>query len=156
MSAGNQFILELNPGSKAKGKAPVKPPKPKAPKPELPLSTSSSIPFSLTIKEEPSTPQPNSVPSASESALVCEIVDCSHPCLPNKERQDQSGEPSTSRSSMMNRPSREQVPAEAWEGFKSTIRDLYLEQRKPLKEVMSIMAEKYNFQATCAPSPPGQ
>jgi len=40
------------------------------------------------------------------------------------------------------------VPAQAWEGFKSTIRDLYLEQRKPLKEVMSIMADKYNFQAT--------
>lgn len=46
------------------------------------------------------------------------------------------------------RPSREQVPAEAWESFKPTIRDLYLEQRKPLKEVMAIMADKYNFQAT--------
>lgn len=49
---------------------------------------------------------------------------------------------------MINRPSREQVPAEAWEGYKSTIHDLYLEQRKPLKEVMTIMAEQYNFQAT--------
>lgn len=45
------------------------------------------------------------------------------------------------------RPSREQVPAEAWEQFKSTIRALYLEGRRPLKEVMT-MAEKYSFQAT--------
>ena len=46
------------------------------------------------------------------------------------------------------RPSREQVPAEAWEQFKDTIRQLYLEERKPLKEVMNIMADKYGFQAT--------
>ncbi|KAL6863247.1 hypothetical protein ACO1O0_003492 [Amphichorda felina] len=132
ISAGNQFILELNPGSKAKAKAPVKPPKPKGPKPDLAITTPSlSTPFSPRIKQEPSTPQPNPVPSASDNAL-----------------QTQNGESSTSRPSIINRPSREQVPAEAWEGFKATIRDLYLEQRKPLKEVMSIMAEKYNFQAT--------
>ena len=52
------------------------------------------------------------------------------------------------RSQMGSRPSREQVPAEAWESFKGTIRSLYLEERKPLKEVMSIMADKYGFQAT--------
>ncbi|KAJ3536208.1 hypothetical protein NM208_g6824 [Fusarium decemcellulare] len=52
------------------------------------------------------------------------------------------------RSQAGSRPSREQVPAEAWESFKNTIRTLYLEERKPLKEVMSIMAEKYGFQAT--------
>lgn len=46
------------------------------------------------------------------------------------------------------RPSREQVPAEAWEQFKGTIRTLYLEERKPLKEVMTIMAERFGFQAT--------
>lgn len=57
-------------------------------------------------------------------------------------------ESATPRPPMGNRPSREQVPAQAWEGLKTTIRDLYLEQRKPLKEVMSIMADKYNFQAT--------
>jgi hypothetical protein len=49
---------------------------------------------------------------------------------------------------MGSRPSREQVPAEAWESFKNTIRTLYLEERKPLKEVMSVMADKYGFQAT--------
>lgn len=59
-----------------------------------------------------------------------------------------NGDLAASRAPPMNRPSREQVPAEAWEGFKTTIRDLYLEQRKPLKEVMSIMADKYHFQAT--------
>ncbi|KAK1998313.1 hypothetical protein LX36DRAFT_576560 [Colletotrichum falcatum] len=46
------------------------------------------------------------------------------------------------------RPSREQVPAEAWESFKLTIRHLYLEERRPLKEVMQIMADQYGFQAT--------
>ncbi|KAK1654991.1 Clr5 domain-containing protein [Colletotrichum phormii] len=46
------------------------------------------------------------------------------------------------------RPSREQVPAEAWESFKGTIKHLYLEERRPLKEVMQIMADQYGFQAT--------
>lgn len=46
------------------------------------------------------------------------------------------------------RPSREQVPAEAWEAVKGTIRHLYLEERKPLKEVIQVMAEQHNFQAT--------
>lgn len=149
ISAGNQFILELNPGSKAKAKAPVKPPKPKGPKPDLAITTPSlSTPFSPRIKQEPSTPQPNPVPSASDNALVSITLGRFRSCLSNEEQQTQNGESSTSRPSIINRPSREQVPAEAWEGFKATIRDLYLEQRKPLKEVMSIMAEKYNFQAT--------
>ncbi|TDZ38284.1 hypothetical protein CTRI78_v010893 [Colletotrichum trifolii] len=46
------------------------------------------------------------------------------------------------------RPSRELVPAEAWESFKQTIKQLYLEERRPLKEVMQIMADQYGFQAT--------
>lgn len=46
------------------------------------------------------------------------------------------------------RPSREQVPVEAWEAVKGTIRHLYLEERKPLKEVIQVMAEQHNFQAT--------
>ncbi|CCF36756.1 hypothetical protein CH063_08246 [Colletotrichum higginsianum] len=54
----------------------------------------------------------------------------------------------TPKSAMGSRPSREQVPAEAWESFKLTIRHLYLEERRPLKEVMQIMADQYGFQAT--------
>ncbi|SPN98764.1 uncharacterized protein DNG_01805 [Cephalotrichum gorgonifer] len=46
------------------------------------------------------------------------------------------------------RPSREQVPVEAWEAVKPTIRHLYLEERKPLKEVIRVMAENHGFQAT--------
>ncbi|KXH48602.1 hypothetical protein CSAL01_08841 [Colletotrichum salicis] len=46
------------------------------------------------------------------------------------------------------RPSREQVPAEAWGSFKGTIKHLYLEERRPLKEVMQIMGDQYGFQAT--------
>lgn len=46
------------------------------------------------------------------------------------------------------RPSREQVPAEAWESMKTIIRQLYLEERKPLKEVIHVMAERHGFQAT--------
>ncbi|VUC21716.1 unnamed protein product [Clonostachys rosea] len=123
MPIGNQFILELNPGSKTKGKAPAKPPKPRAPKP-------AASSYSTTVKQEPSTPQMSEVPSTSNGFSMM------------------SADSAASRAPPINRPSREQVPAEAWEGFKTTIRDLYLEQRKPLKEVMSIMADKYNFQAT--------
>ncbi|KAK1573930.1 uncharacterized protein LY79DRAFT_583325 [Colletotrichum navitas] len=54
----------------------------------------------------------------------------------------------TPKPAMGSRPSREQVPAEAWESFKLTIRHLYLEERRPLKEVMQIMADQYGFQAT--------
>lgn len=63
----NQFILELNPGSKAKGKAPIKPPKPKAPKPSLTTSFSASAPV---IKQEPQTPQVPSTPMIPEVAPV--------------------------------------------------------------------------------------
>jgi len=118
---GSQFILELNPGSKAKGKAPAKPPKPKAPKPFLPVTQSGT-----DVKDEPLTPSLIDVPELDDI------------------KQESTPRPSIASS----RASREQVPAEAWEGLKSTIRDLYLVERKPLKQVMSIMAEKYNFQAT--------
>lgn len=58
ISAGNQFILELNPSAKAKGKAPAKPPRPKVPPP---------IPMLLMpqVKQEPATPKPVNVPLAS-------------------------------------------------------------------------------------------
>lgn len=68
-SAGNQFILELNPGSKAKGKAPVKPPKPKGPKPTLPAGT--STPLSPTVKQEPSTPLLEGAPESLAELTVC-------------------------------------------------------------------------------------
>ncbi|KAL3956478.1 hypothetical protein ACCO45_009324 [Purpureocillium lilacinum] len=119
MNAGNQFILEFNPSASAKAKGKA-PAKPPRPR-VLPLPE---------VKQEPATPQPSDVPPSSTP-------------LPNQ-RQGSI----TLRAQGGTRPSREQVPAEAWEQFKSTIRTLYLEERRPLKEVMSIMAEKYNFQAT--------
>lgn len=66
-AGANQFILELNPGSKAKGKAPVKPPKPKAPKPSLTMPLSTSAPV---IKQEPQTPQIPPTPIMPEVAPV--------------------------------------------------------------------------------------
>ncbi|KND91770.1 hypothetical protein TOPH_03443 [Tolypocladium ophioglossoides CBS 100239] len=125
MNAGNQFILEFNPSAKAKGKAPAKPPRPRPPPPVPP-------PFSPEVKQEPSTPQPSEAPSLSTP-------------LPLQAQRQGS---ISLRAHAGTRPSREQVPAEAWEQFKSTIRTLYLEERRPLKEVMAVMADKYNFQAT--------
>ncbi|KAK0392075.1 hypothetical protein NLU13_1573 [Sarocladium strictum] len=125
MNTGNQFILEFNPASKPKPKAPAKPPRPRAP------STVSVSTFSPEIKQEPISTPLSETPTAPTPGII-----------------------STARSSVSlraqagSRPSREQVPAEAWESYKSTIRTLYLEERKPLKEVMAIMAEKYGFQAT--------
>ncbi|CAG7566446.1 unnamed protein product [Fusarium equiseti] len=134
MNAGSQLVLDFNTNSSfnVKGKAPAKPPA-KPPRPTRQPSRSSistPTPFSPTIKREPSTPQLSHVPASS---LVS----------PNERRSSVS-----QRSQMGSRPSREQVPAEAWESFKNTIRVLYLEERKPLKEVMSVMADKYGFQAT--------
>ncbi|KAG5974018.1 hypothetical protein E4U55_000130 [Claviceps digitariae] len=130
ISTGSQFILELNPNAKVKGKAPMKLPRPKASSISV---TTSPLP---EVKQEPSTPKPLDVPLASsppESAFSI---------------ADSKPGPIAVRSQMATRPSREQVPAEAWEQLKETIRTLYLEERKPLKEVMSIMADKYSFQAT--------
>lgn len=129
ISAGNQFILELNPSAKAKGKAPAKPPRPKVPPP---------IPMLLMpqVKQEPATPKPVNVPLASPTPGSAFSTSDQKPGLISL------------RSQVGTRPSREQVPAEAWEQFKPTIRTLYLEERKPLKEVMSIMVDKYSFQAT--------
>ncbi|KAL2211857.1 hypothetical protein CC79DRAFT_1339981 [Sarocladium strictum] len=121
----SQFILEFNPASKPKPKVPAKPPRPRAP------STVSTAPFSPEIKQESfSTPVPET-PSVSSPDLITARRG-------SVSLRGQAG----------SRPSREQVPAEAWESYKSTIRALYLEERKPLKEVMSIMADKYGFQAT--------
>lgn len=125
LNTGNQFILEFNPASKPKPKPPAKPPRPRAP------SVASNIAFSPDIKQEPaSTPVPET-PSVSSPGLL------------SARRSSVS-----LRAQAGSRPSREQVPAEAWESYKSTIRTLYLEERKPLKEVMAIMADKYGFQAT--------
>ncbi|GAO18978.1 hypothetical protein UVI_02014880 [Ustilaginoidea virens] len=51
ISVGNQFILELNPITKAKSRASTKPPRPRVP-PPIPL------PFVPEIKQEPETPRP--------------------------------------------------------------------------------------------------
>ncbi|KAM5356437.1 hypothetical protein ACJ41O_003083 [Fusarium nematophilum] len=133
MNAGSQLVLDFNSSTNAKGKAPAKPPaKPPRHPVRQPSRSQISTPptFTPTIKREPSTPQ---MPHASTSSHA----------LPSERRSSVS-----QRSQVGSRPSREQVPAEAWEGFKNTIRTLYLDERKPLKEVMSIMAEKYGFQAT--------
>ncbi|KAG5948387.1 hypothetical protein E4U53_006308 [Claviceps sorghi] len=130
ISAGSQFILELNPNSKAQGKAPAKPPRPKTS--SLPV-TAASVP---KVKQEPATPTPfdgSLTSSTPESAFSL---------------SDQKPGPAAIRGQTANRTSREQVPAEAWEQLKETIRTLYLDERKPLKEVMSIMSAKYGFQAT--------
>ncbi|PHH67749.1 hypothetical protein CDD80_559 [Ophiocordyceps camponoti-rufipedis] len=129
--SGNQFILEFNPTATktAKGKAPAKPARLRAP-PAVPP------PFSPEVKQEPVTPGASDRPSSSSTAAAS---------LPTQVQRPAS---TSARAHTGSRPSREQVPAEAWEQFKSTIRTLYLDERRPLKEVMAIMAEKYNFQAT--------
>jgi hypothetical protein len=60
INVGNQFILELNPSAKAKGKAPAKPPRPRVlpPVPNL---------FAAEVKEEPATPNPSEVLLASST-----------------------------------------------------------------------------------------
>jgi hypothetical protein len=139
LNNGNQFILELNPGSKAKGKAPPKPPKPRAPKP-------SNVSLGSGVKQEPMSPAILEPPTPQGAGTVRLLDSLFHQQKLTLSFQDNDA--STPNAANASRQAREQVPAQAWEGFKSTIRDLYLEQRKPLKEVMSIMAEKYNFQAT--------
>jgi hypothetical protein len=140
---GNQFILEFNPGAKGKAKAVAKPARPRVVPPTSPA-------FDTVIKQEaPPTPMPADIPSSSASNAAVGIKSKIHiddaqggPLIMFKQT------PTASSAAAAARPSREQVPAEAWEQFKTTIRGLYLEDRKPLKEVMSIMADKYGFQAT--------
>ncbi|KJZ77735.1 hypothetical protein HIM_02912 [Hirsutella minnesotensis 3608] len=125
VTQGNQFILELNPASKAKGKAPAKPAR-------LRANPSLHAPFSPEIKQEPRTPCVSEIPTSTEVLT----------------KQTPRQATASGRPPPAVRPSREQVPAEAWEQYKSTIRTLYLDERRPLKDVMAIMAEKYKFQAT--------
>ncbi|KAG6116163.1 hypothetical protein E4U13_002051 [Claviceps humidiphila] len=126
-----QFVLEMSPNTIVKGKVPARPHRQKASLPSL--NTSSLAP---QVKQEPATPKPSDVPLASSAPESSFFM------------LDQKPGSIALRSQMGIRPSREQVPAEAWEQFKGTIRTLYLEERKPLKEVMSIMAERFGFQAT--------
>ncbi|KAI5458458.1 hypothetical protein BGZ63DRAFT_416128 [Mariannaea sp. PMI_226] len=137
MNAGSQLILDFNTGSSIRGKAPARAPaRQPARRPSrqhMPMPTTSVLSPSpmakLELKQEPQTPQLSQISPA--------------PPLPAERRPSVSSRPQAG-----TRPSREQVPAEAWESFKGTIRSLYLEERKPLKEVMAIMADKYGFQAT--------
>lgn len=55
------------------------------------------------------------------------------------------GRPSNFRSA---RPAQNVVTLEAWEYYKDIIRCLYLDERKPLKEVIAVMIEKHGFTAT--------
>ncbi|KAG5969560.1 hypothetical protein E4U58_001334 [Claviceps cyperi] len=132
MSADDQhFMLEMSPSAVAKGKVPARQHRQKASLPSLNTS-----PLAPQFKQEPATPKPFDVPlasSAPESSLFM---------------LDRKPGSIALRSQTGIRLSREQVPAEAWEQFKGTIRTLYLEERKPLKEVMFIMAERFGFQAT--------
>ncbi|OAA77267.1 hypothetical protein LEL_04090 [Akanthomyces lecanii RCEF 1005] len=141
-----QITLDFSSSAKDKGKAPVKPPKPPKPPrsklqqppppPPRPLDTSnlSAGPSSEQVPQTPLTPATPATPSTTADVT--------------------SPGPSTLRQAVSAlrghglRPGRELVPAETWEHHKPTIRSLYLDDRKPLKEVMSIMADKYNFQAT--------
>ncbi|KAG6015694.1 hypothetical protein E4U54_003115 [Claviceps lovelessii] len=61
MSAGSQFILELNPSARAKGKAPTKPPRPKS------SAISVTTPPVSAVKHEPGTAKPLDVPLASST-----------------------------------------------------------------------------------------
>lgn len=142
-SSANQFILEFSPGTKAKGKAPAKPPRLRAPPP------SAAPPFSPEIKQEPVTPQTSQLPPSMAALPVSNApgLVSRAPSHPQEQAQRQTSGPLRTHAAGT-RPSREQVPAEAWEQFKSTIRTLYLDERRPLKEVMNVMVEKYNFQAT--------
>lgn len=155
VNTGNQFILEFNPSAAkaAKGKAPAKPPRPRLPprKPTTVTQTQASAreptpaqaptprpipaaaPAPGPMSPPPKPPRPSEPPSSSSSSTPS-----------TTQRKDSI----SLRAQAGTRPSREQVPAEAWEQYKSTIRTLYLEERKPLKEVMSIMSEQYGFQAT--------
>ncbi|KAH7152930.1 hypothetical protein EDB81DRAFT_757947 [Dactylonectria macrodidyma] len=135
MNAGSQLVLDFNQRTKARGKAPARAPskQPARQPTRQPSKQQFSAPtpptFSPSLKQEPETPQLSKVPPS---------------VVPLDERRPSvSSGPKTG-----TRPSRELVPAEAWESFKSTIRVLYLEERKPLKEVISIMIDKYGFEAT--------
>ncbi|KAK1240571.1 hypothetical protein MKX07_004599 [Trichoderma sp. CBMAI-0711] len=155
VNTGNQFILEFNPSAKAaKGKAPAKPPRPRLPprKPNLSQSQLSAQTSAAPVQASVSTPAPAPTPAAASTPGPMSPP----PKPPRPSEPSSSSTPIVAqrRDSMAlraqagTRPSREQVPAEAWEQYKSTIRTLYLEERKPLKEVMSVMAEQYGFQAT--------
>ncbi|KAJ3477844.1 hypothetical protein NLG97_g8728 [Lecanicillium saksenae] len=130
----------------AKGKAPMKPPKP----PKPPRS-----------RFQPPPPPPPSqldtrhlVTGDSLDQIPHTPIAPATPATPSTVADVTSPGPSTFRQAVNAirghsvRPGRELVPAEVWEAHKPTIRSLYLDQRKPLKEVMGIMADKYNFTAT--------
>ncbi|KAK5995906.1 hypothetical protein PT974_04324 [Cladobotryum mycophilum] len=145
-SPPTSFILEFNPAVKAKAKPPAKPPRPRLP-PRKPIiaQASTSAGTATHMPAVVSTPAPATTTMSPPPIPTPRPLEAfSSPIPLPVPRQDNAA----LRAQAGARPSREQVPAEAWEQYKTTIRSLYLEERKPLKEVMSVMAEKYGFQAT--------
>ncbi|KAF4121832.1 hypothetical protein GMORB2_1672 [Geosmithia morbida] len=117
-------------------------------------------PFHQHLTPQPYTPnpytsQPSPVAGGHPGRVTSPGGGYFPPCLPSTPMQpSMTPEPKLKESTPQpsgsgSRPhAREQVSAESWEEHKAVIHDLYLEQRKPLKEVMAIMAEKHNFHAT--------
>ncbi|TQV92065.1 hypothetical protein V2A60_004371 [Cordyceps javanica] len=136
----HQITLDFNSPAKDKGKAPIKPPKP----PKPPRSR---------LQPPPKPPRPQLDTKALITSPGSEQAPQT-PATPSTTADVTSPGPSSFRQAVSAlrghglRPGRELVPAEVWEHHKPTIRSLYLDDRKPLKEVMSIMADKYSFQAT--------
>ncbi|KAM3517981.1 hypothetical protein NHJ13051_008532 [Beauveria bassiana] len=156
----HQITLDFTSTAKGKGKAAVKPPKPPKPPrsrlqlpppPPRPRLDTANLLASPSTEKAPQTPATPATPSTtadvtSPGSLVrCSTDASSEAMLTCKKTLRQAV--SALRGHGL-RPGRELVPAEVWEQHKSTIRSLYLDDRKPLKEVMAIMAEKYSFQAT--------
>ncbi|OLN96854.1 hypothetical protein CCHL11_02453 [Colletotrichum chlorophyti] len=115
------------------------PPAPFSPAPPTPFSPAASA-FSPAP-----TPAPSLIPG-TPNGMQTPFGPPPQTSFPGQSRR--SSVVPTPKPATGSRPSREQVPAEAWESFKQTIKQLYLEERRPLKEVMQIMADQYGFQAT--------
>lgn len=54
----------------------------------------------------------------------------------------------TFRARPLSRHPRSCYEPQVWEEHKDVIKQLYLDERRPLRDVMTVMAQKHGFQAT--------
>lgn len=98
----------------------------------------------MSLPEAPTLPSMSTLAAGVASPAPISLE--SQPPMSDASRTDLSdSRPSAFRSS---RPVANLVTVEAWEYYKDIIRCLYLDERKPLKEVITIMTEKHGFTAT--------
>ena len=94
--------------------------------------------------ESSSSPSSSSLEASDEMDSTSVSVSAAASCLSAPASASASATGGTPQRKM-----RQRIPRDEWEQKRHIVTKLYQEDKKPLKEVMDILAKEHNFKATC-------